>query len=62
MEDRPDEPVIEKYNIKAAIWNLYEASDAWNGIAEEVHNIDCAVCLLTCIGDAVRRLALQFLK
>ena len=45
MEDRPDEPVIEKYNIKATFWNLYEASDAWNGIPMEVHNIDCASLL-----------------
>ena len=41
MENRPVEPVTERYNIKAAVWELYQASDAFNNIPEDVNNMDC---------------------
>ena len=40
MENRPVEPVTERYVIKAAMWELYQASEAFHNIPENV-NTDC---------------------
>ena len=41
LENRPVEPVTEWYNIKAAVWELYQANDAFNNIPEDVNSMDC---------------------
>ena len=37
----PEEYVAERYNIKAAIWDLCRTNNAWDNIPVDISNIEC---------------------
>ena len=41
MGIRPEEHVAERYNIKAAIWDLYITNNSWDNIPVDISNIEC---------------------
>ena len=41
MGNRPEEHVAERYNIKAAIWDLYRTNNSWDNIPVDIRNIEC---------------------